>query len=417
MSEQLKPELRFPEFDESWKLLRLGNITSKIGSGKTPRGGESNYQRTGIPFIRSQNVQNGSLELDDTHIPLEIHDEMSNSKTQPFDILLNITGASIGRCCIVPEHLKEANVNQHVSIIRLENGEPLFYQNFIISHSGQKLIYQQQTTGGKEGLNFKSIKNFKVPSPSVDEQQKIANFLKAIDKRIKLLKAKKDALEDYKTSIMQKLFSQEIRFKQEDGSDFPEWEEKELGEIGNFKTSSVNKKIEEDEQIVYLVNYMNVYNHEEITNANRYLLMQVSAKESQIEGNSLGKGDILFTPSSETPTDIGHSVVIKENLDNTLYSYHLLRFRPNIPLDIGFSHYFCNDKNVLKQISRFAAGSTRFTISLQSFAKVKVNIPAIEEQQKIATFLSLIDKRLEKIENLANDLKCFKQSLLQKMFL
>src|SRR5690554_7816653 len=124
---------------------------------------------------------------------------------------------------------------------------------------------------------------------------------------------------------MQKIFSQEIRFKDEDGNDYPEWEEKKLGDIGYFQTSSVNKLSNKDEKEVYLVNYMNVYRHEDINNISKKGFQIVTAKDSQIETSNLLKGDILFTPSSETPDDIGHSAVIFEDLDNTVFSYHLDR--------------------------------------------------------------------------------------------
>src|SRR5690554_679255 len=126
VEKKLIPELRFSEFKDKWVEKRLGSLSSKIGSGKTPRGGDKVYQTEGIPFIRSQNVFDNGLYLDETHIPEEVHKEMKGSKVLPNDILLNITGGSIGRSCVVPEYLKEGNVNQHVSIIRLKNGNPLF---------------------------------------------------------------------------------------------------------------------------------------------------------------------------------------------------------------------------------------------------------------------------------------------------
>ena len=161
---------------------------------------------------------------------------------------------------------------------------------------------------------------------------------------------------------------------------------------------------------------MNVYRHENINNLTRENLQIVTARENQIKTSNLKKGDILFTPSSETPTDIGHSVVIFEDLENTLFSYHLMRFRPNIKLDLLYSHYFCNIPSVLKQLSSFATGSTRFTISVGNFSKVKVQLPSFEEQLKIANFLSSIDKSIENIGNQIEQSQEWKKGLLQKMF-
>ena len=217
---------------------------------------------------------------------------------------------------------------------------------------------------------------------------------------------------------MQNIFSGKIRFKDDDGNEFPEWEEKKLGSIGEFKTSSVDKLINKDEKVIKLVNYMDVYRHKNINIKNIDELMEVSARENQIKENNLIKGDILFTPSSETPDDIGHSIVIFEDLPNTLYSYHLVRFRPykNI-LDILFSHYFCNTSMVLNQFTKYSQGATRYTLSLDSFKKVKVKFPIVkEEQQKIANFLSSFDEKIDVEKDTLEHLKEMKKGLLQQMF-
>ncbi|HBS13075.1 MAG TPA: hypothetical protein DEO36_11130, partial [Flavobacteriaceae bacterium] len=184
---------------------------------------------------------------------------------------------------------------------------------------------------------------------------------------------------------------------------------KKLGEVGRFQTSSVDKLSKENEIEVHLVNYMNVYRHENINNNTLSNLQIVTARDKQIVTSDLKKGDILFTPSSETPTDIGHSVVIFEDLDNTLFSYHLMRFRPNIKLDLLYSHYFCNIPSVLKQLSSYATGSTRFTISVGNFSKIKISLPSFEEQQKIANFLSSIDKSIDNMTNQIDDTVLFKK--------
>lgn len=409
--------MRFPEFQGDWERKRLGDLCSKIGSGKTPKGGENVYQQTGISFIRSQNIKNNSLILDDTHIPYDIHLSMKGSMVLSNDILLNITGASIGRSCVVPSDFNEGNVNQHVSIIRLKKYNSYFLQSVLSSRIGQKLIFQGQTGSGREGLNFESIKNFKINFPQIEEQKKVASFLSLIEERIQTQSKIIENLESLMKELSQKIFAQELGFKDVNGNDFPNWERKKLGEIGEFRTSSVDKKNKNDEKLIYLVNYMNVYRHQSITNESKIDLMKVTASDTQISSNNLQKGDILFTPSSETPEDIGHSVVIFEDLESTLYSYHLMRFRPVIDLDILYSHYFCNVPNVLKQISRLATGSTRFTISVDSFSKVIIELPSRKEQTKIANFLSAFDEKIVKEKYILEQYQQQKKYLLQNLFI
>jgi len=265
-------------------------------------------------------------------------------------------------------------------------------------------------------INSTDLSKIKLNLPTKPEQQKIAAFLTAVDNKIEQLSKKQELLGEYKKGLMQQIFSQAIRFKADDGSDFPDWEEVKLGNIGEFKTSSVDKKIVEGQKLIQLVNYMNVYKHENIKNNSTKDLMIVSANETQLNASDLKKGDILFTPSSETPDDIGHSVVIFEDLMDTLYSYHLMRFRPKVQLDILYSHYFCNIPDVLRQISRVATGSTRFTISVGEFSKIQINLPSLLEQTKIANFLSAIDNKIEKVGKQLVESKQFKKALLQQMF-
>ena len=136
------PKLRFKEFSGEWESKKLGDIAIKVGSGKTPRGGNSVYTDSGVVFLRSQNVLNGKLNLNDVaYISEEINSTMKSTEVHGDDILLNITGASIGRSCKVPTHFPKANVNQHVCIIRLnENYNSSFIMNQIISSKVQRQI-------------------------------------------------------------------------------------------------------------------------------------------------------------------------------------------------------------------------------------------------------------------------------------
>jgi type I restriction enzyme S subunit len=214
---------------------------------------------------------------------------------------------------------------------------------------------------------------------------------------------------------MQQIFSQQLRFKDDNDNYYPDWQTKKLGDIGYFQTSSVDKLFKEDETEVYLFNYMDVYKKKIITNKTIRVLNKTTAKDSQIKNNNLKKGDILFTPSSETPDDIGHSVVIMEDLNNCVYSYHVLRFRPTLELDLGYSNYCCNNNFVLQQFSQNCTGSTRFTLSLKSFSNTIIHLPILEEQTKIANLLTSIDDEIERLKQMLAELKLQKQSLMQKL--
>ena len=189
------------------KFARLREHVSKIGSGKTPKGGASSYQATGIPLIRSQNVLCGTLNLNDVaFISSDTHAQMSGSAVKGKDVLLNITGASIGRSCVAPDSLKEANVNQHVCIIRTKDTlEPHSLSAFLNSHQGQKQIWSFQGGGSREGLNFEQIGRFRIPVFSLPEQRKIAEILRTWDEAIGKLEALKAAKERRRARLRSKL--------------------------------------------------------------------------------------------------------------------------------------------------------------------------------------------------------------------
>ena len=180
------PPLRFPEFSGEWKMCTIGELITKVGSGVTPRGGEAVYKTEGHPFVRSQNVGLGNLLLDDiAFIDEETHLRQKNTELQFNDVLLNITGASIGRSALVDKQIVGGNVNQHVCIIRTkENLIPSFICSFLLSNYGQRQIDSFQAGGNRQGLNFEQIKSIKITIPSKDEQIKIAKLLRAIDERI-----------------------------------------------------------------------------------------------------------------------------------------------------------------------------------------------------------------------------------------
>lgn len=180
---------------EGWVWTKLNEIVTKIGSGSTPRGGKSVYQDNGIPFIRSQNVWNEGLRLESVaYIPIEIHQNMSATFVNPKDILLNITGASIGRSSLVSEDFCEGNVSQHVSIIRsVDENVRYFLHLVIISPYFQKMIMDQQVGISREGLSKKMLEQFIVPLPPLPEQHRIVERVDTLMALCDELEARQDA--------------------------------------------------------------------------------------------------------------------------------------------------------------------------------------------------------------------------------
>ena len=164
---------------EHWEVTRLGYLASRIGSGKTPSGGADNYCQQGVLFLRSQNIYDEGLRLEDVVYITQATDEgMTTSRVLPGDILLNITGASLGRTCVVPDDFEAANVNQHVCVIRLRDASLRAFLSLLLKSAGVKSQLDYiQNGAAREGLNFSMVSSILCPLPSPEERDRIATFL------------------------------------------------------------------------------------------------------------------------------------------------------------------------------------------------------------------------------------------------
>lgn len=389
------PELRFKEFDTSWKRKSLGDITSKIGSGSTPRGGSKAYTEDGVIFIRSQNVNNNQLILENiVYIPQETHIKMSGSKVVANDILLNITGASIGRSCVVPSNFNEGNVNQHVCIIRSQSHDPLFIQSFLSSKKGQNAIQSKQTGSGREGINFQAIRSIDFDLPTKEEQTKIATFLSAVDTKIDELTQKHELLTEYKKGMMQQLFSQKLRFKADDGSDFEDWEDRTLGEVVNF------------------------------FNGKRVPLSSSERQKRQGDYRYFGASGVI--DHVDDYIFDGEYILIGEDGANILTRSSPLAFLVTGKFWLNNHAHIFRSKNgnnfflasYLETLNyeQYNTGTAQPKLNLKNLKEIPVVNPVLEEQTKIANFLTAIDQKIDNVAEQIDQAKTWKKGLLQQMF-
>jgi type I restriction enzyme, S subunit len=213
------------EIPAHWAISKIKHLTKKIGSGVTPRGGSEVYLNEGIPFIRSQNIHNDRIDTSEmAYISTDIHEEMMASRVLPEDVLLNITGASIGRSFYYRGELGEANVNQHVCILRANEKLHFKYLHaFLISDYGQIQIDLGVTGSGREGLNFMNIGKFIVSLIPVEEQVKIVNGIDQAFEKINAIihKTEKEIelLVEYKTSLINEAVTGKIDVRDYDFAD------------------------------------------------------------------------------------------------------------------------------------------------------------------------------------------------------
>lgn len=204
--EMLQTELITDKIEYS----KLGDLTSHISSGSTPRGGSSVYKSEGIPLIRSQDVKMNNLDYSNiAHIDIETHEKMKRSKLKNRDVLLNITGASIGRTAVFYGEDDSANTNQHVAAIRLKDKKvsPEFLSFYFSTEYFQDIIKNISSGGTREALNYKQIREFDIPLISKMKQEKFIKNKEKIEIEKKKLNASLLELEGLFNSLMEDAFS------------------------------------------------------------------------------------------------------------------------------------------------------------------------------------------------------------------
>ena len=399
------PTLRFPEFSGEYIATRIGKLTNKVGSGVTPKGGESVYTTEGHPFVRSQNVGNGQMFLDEiAYIDDATHSKQSATEIQNGDVLLNITGASIGRCCVAANFVVGGNVNQHVCIVRpTQDILPYYLCCLLLSDKGQKQIDSFQAGGNRQGLNFEQIKSFKFSIPKLPEQMKVSELLALVDERIttqiriidklqSLMKGLNDYLQD-SVPLSYSLSFSDI------GEDYSGLSGKTAEDFGSGKP---------------YITYVSIY-------ANNFVDDDCSGKVSVERGekqNVVQKGDMLFTLSSETPEEVCYGAVYSGNSTETyLNSFCFgVRNREEKVFSPYMAYYF-NSSRFRREVYPLAQGSTRFNLQKSDFLQKQFSYPSIEDQHRIFEILNAYDNKIRVENQILAHYQLQKEFLLRNLFI
>lgn len=213
---------------------------------------------------------------------------------------------------------------------------------------------------------------------------------------------------------MQQIFSQKLRFKDDAGNPFPEWEERKLGNIGNTFNGLTGKTSDDFGEGSYYIQYKQVFDNSKI-DLSKFGKVKVEANENQ---NKVQYGDVIFTTSSETPHEIGISSVLLDTVENLYLNSFCFGFRPNSLEEThpSYLRFLFRSDFFRNKLLKLAQGSTRYNMSKSEFLKLNVSFPIIKEQQKIADFLSAIDNKMNAVAQQIEKTEQWKKGLLQKMF-
>ena len=338
----------------------------------------------------------------------------SSAKIIKPNSLIICTRATIGNCCI---NKNEVATNQGFkSIIPNEDYDVVFLYYLIINNK-QKLISKASGTTFLE-ISKTNLANLSFYFLPLEKQKRIASALSKIDayleNTIKLIEEK----ERFKRGIAKKLLTckegeniPEARFKGFEN----EWEIVKLGDIGTITATGVDKKINDNETPIKLLNYLDVFNRNKLYE--KEISYMTTATEKQLEKCNIRKGDLFITPSSEDKKGIAKSSVAMEDFKNMVYSYHIIRVRFNKEIDLKFKSYMCDTDFFHRQAYRLCDGSgQRYFIKLDNFRNMEICIPkSIKEQEKIGGYLSLLDKEIDNLKKQKELINEMKRGVMQKL--
>jgi len=389
------PQLRFPEFNGEWEEKALG-VVATITTGSTPSTSNNEYYDGDVAFVSPADIQGNrivrSTKTTITELGLSVVREIKKRST-----LFVCIGSTIGK---VSQAGVNCATNQQINALTAKNS---FDNDFIYSLLEFKAPRIKLLAGVQAvpQINKSEFSRFKFTFPLLPEQQKIAAFLTAVDNKIEQLSKKQELLGEYKKGLMQQIFSQAIRFKADDGSEFPDWEEKNGNEI--FDNIS-NKNHDSDLPILAITQ-----EHGAIPRDLINYKMIVSDK-SVSSYKVVETGDFIISLRS-------FQGGIEYSNYKGICSPAYIILRPAIEIEKKFYKYYLKTYRYIQDLNRKLEGiRDGKMVSYKYFSEIKLPYPSISEQAKIANFLSSIDNKIEQVGKQLRESKQFKKALLQQMF-
>jgi len=394
------PKLRFKEFSGEWEEKKLSDV-STITTGSTPSTVVSEYYGGEKLFVSPVDMQ-GNRYVKTTKTTLTLKGFEQGRKIPKNSIFFVCIGSTIGK---IGQAFKECITNQQINSLTAstKNENDFIFSLLEVKAPKIRLLAGEQAV---PQINKSDFSKLSFSFPDKQEQKKIASFFSAIDSKINQLTHKKELLKEYKKGIIQKIFSQELRFKAEDGSQFPEWEEKILGEI--TKKISIKNKDNQNLPVYSISN-----KHGFIPQGEQFEGVDSSSRNYDISMYKIvGKNMFAYNPARINVGSIGYS----GDLENVIISSLYVCFQTAKQINDSFFLQFLETFEFKKQVIRNTEGGVRDYLFYENFSNIKTKLPSFEEQTKIANFLSVIDTKIDFATKQLEEVKKFKKGLLQQMF-
>ena len=412
------PQLRFPEFEGSWSSVSILGTTNpelKYGIVDGPFGSNLktiHYKKSGIPIITSGYVTDGFFNADSyLYVTEEKFNKEKRSAVNGGDIVMAKIGARCGSSAILPKNHPTGILSGNALKITVDNNSHstnFIWQILWSLYQGHKLDLLR-TVGAQPAISIANLKKYKLSLPTKPEQQKIAAFLTEVDTKIEQLSKKQELLGEYKKGLMQQIFSQVIRFKADDGCDFPDWEEKKLGGIGSFYRGHTYNSTNVKNNGLLVLRSSNIKNDKLVLDKDLQFVDKICSDKI-----SLRTDDIVICMANGSKHLVGKSGVYYGDYDNKLT---VGAFCSIFRTDNKLSKYILQTVQYKRYLHILLAGTNINNLKNSELAELKFNLPvSINEQTKIANFLSSIDSKIEQVGKQLDESKQFKKALLQQMF-
>ena len=389
------PQLRFPEFNGGWKESRIGKIYKDLRTGSTPSRAVKSYFKGDNPWITSGELKYNRISTTFEQISDEAIKDTNLVLYQPGTLFIAITGLEApgtrGKCAI---NAVPSTTNQSCLAFRKVDSVDTIYMFYWYLKYGKPLYFKYAQGTKQQSFNNKIVEKFQIFLPNKPEQQKIAAFLSAVDNKIEQLSKKQELLGEYKKGLMQQIFSQAIRFKADDGSDFPDWKENKVDEFMEVTRGQV-LAVPEMRQVESEIFKYPVYS-------------------SQTKNNGLTGyyTDYLFEDCITWTTDGANA----GDVNYRAGKFYCTNVCGVLRSKKGYANLCI--AQILNSVSRryvSYVGNPKLMNNVME--KIKISIPSsINEQTKIANFLSSVDSKIEEVGKQLDESKQFKKALLQKMF-
>ncbi|HEJ6937041.1 restriction endonuclease subunit S [Serratia marcescens] len=394
------PKLRFSKFSQEWSKLRLGdyvqNFQKKVSSDTDIPVYSSSRQglKPQAEYFADRELQNDG-EYGVVPYGYITYRHMSDDNTFHFNLNDKLPEIAVSKEYPV---FKGKGLNNYFLISKLNH-----------TNEFKEFAIQQKSGGTRTRLYFKKLCDWYATFPTLEEQIKIADFLSSVDESITILNNQLDLMCKYKKGMMQKVFSQELRFKDDDERHFPKWTFKKLGEVATFlKGKGVAKSDISDLGEHECIRYGELYTHY------NEVIKKIKSRTNQVLMGSIlsSARDVLIPSSGESVLDISKASCVL--MSNVILGGDLNIIRSKLIDGVFLSYYINSQKKY--EIAKMAQGNSVVHLYAKQLSKMDVSYPCLKEQTKIANFLSAIDDKITTKKAELDKLETWKQGLLQQMF-